>query len=267
MLRQTLLLLLLLLLSLPTLIASLHCYSCKLIIVNYPVTSDTVPSFPQCEIVNATRCSITVTWEENINTTAIVIDARNEPTPQNISEDLLTPMAFMEAAHGEENLLLAHALFFSCMSSDKCNNETILKRILRSLTIEDKFRQELSPLIKIVSPFDPKSATCFDFNNMTSDCPSKDLDNCQRCQTSISKLPSSTDEVCATCPRYSPNENIVIRSTIFLLNNRTRLADHVQLDCQLKGCNSIDNTNRIYKASTITFNFDEFFENALEKIL
>ncbi len=54
---------------------------------------------------------------------------------------------------------------------------------------------------------------------------------------------------------------------IFLLNNRTQLVDHVQLDCQLTGCNSFDNVNRIYKASKITFDFDEYFKNEFGEIL
>jgi hypothetical protein len=229
--------------------------------VNYLVTSDTVPEFSQCAAITATRCLLTVNWDENNNRTAIVVSTIHEPTPQNMSKDLVTGMVFMEAMHGEGNLVLSHALAYSCLSSDQCNNQNALKQILRSLTIEDQFRQELSPLIKIVSPFDPKAAACFDFNNFTSNCPPEDLNTCQRCQTAISKFSTSIDEVCATCPRDSPNANVVVRSTVFSLNDRIRFADHVQLDCQLKGCNSMVNTNQIYKASTIKFDFATFFES------
>ncbi len=253
--------------TLPALVSSLSCYSCKLILVNYLVTSDTVPSFTECKLVNSTDCSIVVSWDLTDMITTIVVDTQMAPPPQNVTEDFITPIAFMEMISNQETALLSHALFFSCMSSDKCNDETNLKRILRSLVIEDKFHQELYPLLKSVSPFDPNSAACFEFSNATDDCPSKDLDHCRRCQTTVDKSFSVSSKVCATCPRYSIDANGVIRSAIFLLNNRTQLVDHVELDCQLKGCNSLDNINRIYKASKITFDFDKFVRNSLHKTL
>ena len=247
-------------LSSPVLVTSLRCASCRPITVNYLVTSDTVPEFSQCAIINATRCLVTANWNENTNTTSILVSTIHEPVPQNMSKDLVTGMVFMENIHGQSNVMLSHALAYSCLSSDQCNNQNSLKQILRSLTIEDQFRQELSPLLKIVSPFDAKSAACFNFNNFTSNCPPDDLNTCERCQTAISKF-STFDEVCGTCPEVSPNENVAVRSTVFVLEDRIRFADHVQLDCQLKGCNSMVNTNQIYKASTIKFDFDKFFEH------
>jgi hypothetical protein len=147
------------------------------------------------------------------------------------------------------------------MTSDKCNDEMSLKRILRSMVIEDRFRQELLPLIQVVYPFDPKPAACFAFNNATDNCPPINLDDCQRCQISVNKVLSSSQEICATCHRNSVNINVIMHSTTFLLNDRTQFSDHVQLDCQLKGCNSIANANQIYKASNITFDFGRFFQN------
>ncbi len=246
----------------PALISSLQCYSCsEVIIVNYLVTSETVPSFAQCQIVNAVQCSITVTWDENINITVIAVNTQNTSSKPNAPEDILQPMALMEAGPYGGVPFFAHNLVFSCMSSDKCNNETTLKRILHSLIIEDQFREELLPLIHIVYPFNPKPAACFDFHNGTGYCPPVDLTDCQRCEISIDQVLSSPREVCATCHRNSVDVNAVIHSTIFALNNRTRLADHVQLDCQLKTCNSIANINQVYKTSNITFNFEKFFEN------
>jgi hypothetical protein len=243
-------------------ISSLQCYSCRqLIIVNYPVTSDTVPSFSDCELVSATQCSITVTWDKNINITTIAVETQSVSSMQNVSDDSVVAMALLEAGPYGGTPFSAHNLFFTCMTSDKCNDDMSLKRILRSVMIEDSFRQELLPLIHVVDTFDPKSAACFAFNNATDNCPSVDLDDCERCQISINKALPSSQEVCATCHRNSVNVNAVIHSKTFLLNNRTQFSDHVQLDCQLKGCNSIANINQIYKASNIKFDFGRFFEN------
>jgi hypothetical protein len=167
-------------------------------------------------------------------------------------------MAFMAVAHDQETPQVIHSFQYFCTSWDKCNNETNLKQILRSLVIEEKFAQELIPLIHVVSPFNPQSAACIEFNNYTNYCPPTDLSTCPRCQILADKWSSSSQDFCATCPSLSLSSNVVLRSTTFMLNNRTQLADKALLDCQLKGCNSIDNVNRIYKASKITFNFDTY---------
>jgi hypothetical protein len=231
------------------------------------VTTDTVPSFSECRLVNATQCTITVAWDLNINTTAIIVEGQNGPSTKNASEDFTTPMVFMETAHDKEIPILIHSLFFICMSGNKCNDEMSLKRILHSLVIEEKFVQELSSLIKVVSPFNAKSAACFEFNNSTGNCPPNDLENCQRCDISADKWFSSGEEFCATCPHFSSNSNLIMYTTTFILNNRIQLANHALLDCQLKGCNSINNINRIYKASKITFDFGEFFKNSSNDII
>lgn len=247
--------------TIPVLVSSLQCYSCsELIIVNYLVTSETVPSFSQCQVVDAIKCTITVTWDENINITVIAVNTQNTSSTQNAPEDIIIPMVLVEAGPYGGVPFFAHNLVFSCMSSDQCNNETSLKRILHSLVIEDKFREELLPLIHIVYPFNPKLEACIDFNNASGYCPPVDLDDCQRCEIFVDQSFSSGREVCATCHRNSVDVNAIIHSTTFALNNRTRLADHVQLGCQLKSCNSIANINQVYKASNITFNFERFFE-------
>jgi hypothetical protein len=245
----------------PVLITSLQCYSCDdVIIANYIVTSETVPSFSQCQIIDAAQCLITVTWDENINITSITVNTQNTSVP-NPPEDLIKPMALVEIGPYGGVPYFAHNLVVSCMSSDKCNNETSLQQILRSLTLEDQFRAELIPLIHVVYPFNPTTAACLDFHNGTGSCPPIDLTDCQRCEISVDQILSIPPEVCATCHRSSVDVNVVIHSATFSLTSRTRLVDHVQLGCQSKTCNSIANINAVYKASNITFNFAKFFEN------
>lgn len=250
----------------PVLISSaLQCYSCsELIIVNYLVTNSTVPSFSECQLVDATQCSLTVTWDENINVTAIAVNSQNASSVQSISGDAVTSMIVMEAGPYGGTPFFARELVLSCTSKDKCNDEMTLKRILRSLSIKDQLRQELLPLIQVIYPFNPNISACSNFTNSTSYCPPVDLTDCQRCEISVDRFSSSNPEVCATCRRSSVDVNAVIHSATFLLNGQTQLIDHVQLGCQTKGCNSIANINEIYRASNITFDFHEFFEQAYE---
>jgi hypothetical protein len=151
-----------------------------------------------------------------------------------------------------------HSFGYVCLS-DKCNDEVNLKQILRLLVIEEKFAQELIPLLQIVSPFDPLAAACYEFNNSTEDCPSTDLNTCQRCHISIDKQPSPSQQICATCSQFSEDSNSVSHQSMFLLKSQIQSQNVAKINCQLKGCNSINNVNRVYETSKITFDFVEFF--------
>lgn len=243
----------------PTSVLSLYCYSCnQLIVLDYPVTSDTIPSFSDCELTIGTECLITVVWNQNMNISSIQINSRNNSVIKNLSGDIIMPMALMEIGPDEETPLISHSLFYSCMSNDQCNNEVNLKKLLNSLIIKDQFYQELYPLIKIISTFNSTLAACFNFNNSTTNCPETDLDHCRRCQISLN---TQNEEICASCPLSRDNANAVIHSKTFLLNNQTQIFDHIQLDCQMKECNTIVNVNRISQTSTITFDFKNYFQN------
>lgn len=244
----------------PVLISSLQCYSCDdVIVVNYILTNTTVPSFTQCQVIDATSCSITVMWNENINITSISVGSQNTSSTPNPSGDTISATALIEAGPYGGATLSAHNLLFSCTSNDTCNNEMTLKNILSSLTIKDQFLQELLPLIHVIYPFNPTTAACLNFRNTTATCLPVDVTNCQRCEISVEQFFASEPQVCATCHRSSADVNYIIRSATFQLNNQTQLNDRIQLGCQDKTCNSIANVNQISKASNITFNFNEFF--------
>jgi hypothetical protein len=117
------------------------------------------------------------------------------------------------------------------------------------MVIEDQFAQELVSLLQIVSPFDSQSAAYSEFNNSTVDCPSEDLGSCQRCQISIDKQPSPSQQICATCPYYSEDNNSVSYQVMFVMDTRIQSQHVAKLSCQPKGCNSIDNVNRVDKGS------------------
>ncbi len=147
--------------------------------MNYAVTSDRVPSFSDYQVVPAMGCLMSVTWDPDKHTTTILVDARYAVSVKDASQDTIIGMAYVQIEPDNQTSSLVHNLIFSCTSSDTCNDETGLKKILRSLVIEDQFRQELYALIKIASSFDAKSAACLDFTNFTDNCPTTDLKTCE----------------------------------------------------------------------------------------
>lgn len=243
-------------------VSSLNCYYCKdVIVVNYTVTSDRVPSFSDCDVVNTTQCSISLTWNIHNDTSAIVVGDRRDVSIKDPAQDTVMGIVFMDIGPDKITPLLAHNLYFSCSTGDKCNDEDGLKKMIRSITIQDQFRQELAELIKIVPSFDPRSAGCEDFHSAVGYCPPKDLNNCQRCTINVDQILTLDKQICATCPQHSINTNLVMHSTMFYMKDHSQISDHAQINCQLRGCNSMDNINRVYKASKIGFNFDEYFKN------
>jgi hypothetical protein len=199
-------------------------------------------------------------WDQNTNKSSILVDIINALSDSYTSDRVIIGFAEMQVIHQHQIPQVNHSFGYVCML-DKCNDEMTLKRILRSLVIEDKFAQELTSLLEIVSPFDAKSAACYDFNNFTAACPLIDLDNCQRCEIAIDKEPSPlSEQICATCPQYSEDNNLVLHETTFYLDSRTQEQNVAKVNCQLRGCNSIDNVHRVYNTSKITFDFGEFFK-------
>jgi hypothetical protein len=223
---------------------------------------DTVPAISsQCQSVNAARCGVWFEFLLTVNTTIIGVEAQTMPSARNDSQDMIKATILMSMMDSNLRTSLAHTVDYDCNSSDKCNGERALKNLLRSVVIEDQFQQELSPLLKVVSSFDAKAAECFNFNNATFPCSPADLSTCKRCEIEIAKSLSFNDQVCATCNSDAFEPNSVQRIKTFSLNNRTQDSDFAALNCQLRGCNSIENVNRVYQASKISLNFDEYFKN------
>jgi hypothetical protein len=125
-------------------------------------------------------CFITVIWNQNTKNSSIIVDSINTVSVNYTLEHVIIAYADMKVVHQRQIPQVSHSFGYVCLA-DKCNDEITLKRLLRSLVIEEKFAQELIPLLQIVSPFDAQSAACYDFNNSTDDCPSTDLGTCQRC--------------------------------------------------------------------------------------
>ena len=250
----------LLLLISPSFVLSLKCYNSKEgFVLNYTMTSDTVPPFSsQCELVDALACYVWIRWNPLTNTTLLDIRAFSSFDGSTASQDTLTITVLMHRNADETSLSLAHNLNYYCDSTDACNNEDHVKRLLRSLVIHEEFQKELTPLIQIVSPFDPEATACLDFSNTTAACPSSDLKTCQRCEIVVNKPSTSIEHVCARCPQNSEPENMIARLKVFHLSDPTQNFDNAILACQLKTCNTVANIDRIYQTSQITFDSNTF---------
>jgi len=254
---------LLLLSTAPVLISSLLCNVCREgIRVDYIVTNTTVPPLPSdCAVINASLCWASIFWELDFNRTFLEFHARPGMAINAPSRDMVSVRIVKGIERDNQTLSSGREVNYECDSSDKCNGQAGLQKILSSLAIEDQFQQEIAPLLKIVSPFDARAADCVYFHNTTFRCPPPDLRRCHRCTVEADEETSLTEHACATCEVNESRDNFVERFKTFVLNNRTEDIDVAVLGCQLKGCNSVNNANLVYQASKITFNFGEYFKN------
>ena len=251
-----------LLVTLPTFVVSLQCYDCPSeFSVNYSVTSDTLPPFGDCKLTTAIQCSVIIIWAQNPPQTLILLHHTSSPLMNGSLRDVILVFAKLELDVDNVTRRWGHVVDYKCTLSDGCNYDTNLKRLLDSLVVEDKFVEKFPSLIQNIESFNNDSATtCYRQSNSSRRCASTDFNGCRRCQIRVDQLPSASNEICATCPLETIDFNSINRESLFVLNNRSRLLDEVQLKCQLDGCNSLDNVNKIREASTITFDFNKFFQ-------
>jgi hypothetical protein len=195
----------------------------------------------------------------------IIFGFNNENTNQ--TDSILATVQYQ--LEGEELLKhLSYDVQLKCQSNDECNNENNLKRLLKSMEIEERFEGQFDNLIASNQSFNNESIkNCYLNRNSSVECPSIDYSNCHRCQISVNYLPSSIIDVCATCPTLSKENNLLIRDKIFILTNRSKIIDRVELSCQNgEHCNSIENIEEIRKYSLIDFDFDEYFSSSCSNI-
>jgi len=176
------------------------------------------------------------------------------------SRDVVAVRIMRGMERNNETLWSGREVHYDCDSSDKCNSQAGLQKVLSALTVEDQFQQEIAPLLKIIEPFDPRAADCLVFHNTTFRCPPPDLRRCRRCTIEVDHETTPNEHVCATCVAEEERDNFVERFKTFVLSNSTLDIDVAVLGCQLKGCNTVDNDNLVFKASKITFNSEQYFK-------
>ena len=239
---------------LPSFVLSLQCYNCQeRIQLNYLVTSETVPSIStQCELVNSSICSVDVIWDLKTNTSAISVSTEalkgRDVVPNRLGVYLLLDIRSNNITNDWQ-----HVFYYDGNLIEKGNDEVNLKKLLRSLSIEERFQQEIVPLIQVIPSFDPKTANCSEFRQHDFECPRRDLTTCSRCFAFVNQT-ATEEKVCATCPYESEPLNSAVRYKTFFSTNLTVDADATFLTCQQHGCNSVENVNRVKQAGKITFN-------------
>jgi hypothetical protein len=225
------------------------------------MTNTTVPPLPSdCTVITASHCWASIFWELDFNRTFLEFHGRPGMRINAPSRDMVSVRIVKGMERNNQTLSSGLEVHYECDSSDKCNGQAGIQKLLSSLTVEDQFQQEIAPLLKIVSPFDARAADCLYFHNSTFRCPPPDLRRCHRCTVEADQETSPTEHVCATCEVNEARDNFVERFKTFVLSNPKEDIDVAVLGCQLKGCNSVDSANLVYKASKITFNSDEYFK-------
>lgn len=250
------------LLIFPLRISSLiHCYDCKeTLLLNYTMTNETVPAISSlCRSKFAHGCMANIHWNFASKTTLLSIGVISSLPVTATFNDAISAQIQLTTNVDNETFSLIHDMNYVCNSASACNSENGLRKLLRSVIIQDKFREELPPLIKVVSPFVPQEADCLAFNNASFTCPPSDLLKCKRCSTTIVKFSPNTNEICSACNPATDIRNRVGYFRSFTVFNRTQDLDIVGLACQTKNCNSFENIKRIYQAGSIQFNSTEFF--------
>ncbi|CAF4124493.1 unnamed protein product [Adineta steineri] len=136
-------------------------------------------------------------------------------------------------------------------TTDKCNNQTSLQRILNALTLEENFQPFDILFNNNSKPFTEQNS-CTNFSNSTHfECPTSGC--------FLSEM-ESTREFCARCPEELPTLDLdfLNRRVFFFLENSTRLVDKSTLVCRTKGCNALDNVEKIHQLSKMEFDFNKF---------
>jgi len=246
----------------PVLVSSVQCNVCRNGIgVNYIVTSDNIPMLPSdCTVVDGELCWASIFWEFDFNRTYLEFHARPTSGIKAPSRDMVGVRIVRGMERNNQTLSKGREVHYECDSSDKCNGPDGLKKVLSSLSVEDQFQEEIAPLLKLITPFDPRAADCVYFHNTTFRCPPPDPRRCRRCMVAADEPTSGGEHACATCEMDDSRDNYVERFKTFVLNNSTENIDVAAIGCQLKGCNTVSNANIVYQASKITFNTEKFFK-------
>jgi hypothetical protein len=172
--------LLLLLSSSSCLVGALECYKSYQHILNYTVTSATLPSFNESEIVSNDECWVEIVWYENPSFSVLILYGKGTSARDDFGRDELFVDIQLFLEPFQTTIESEHSLKYRCASANLCNNEVTMKNLLNSLVLEERFTKEFYTLIQ-AEKFDNKTAaTCFRFTIIPSTCEMPDLESCTR---------------------------------------------------------------------------------------
>jgi hypothetical protein len=243
--------------------SSLECYKCAESHVDFWIDAKTLPSFPtNCSLVTAKKqCTAAIRWFTLRDGKESYVDYSDDFDLDFLPKDSSLFFAFVDIER-ELQTASTRALIYSCMT-DNCNDQASLQRALNSLTLEENFAPLDVLFNKDTANFTDQSS-CVNFSNSTHlECPTQasPLSSCSSC---LLLEMESFQEVCARCPAVPPGPNVdfVDRQVFFFLENRTRLADKSTLVCRTKGCNALNNVEKVHQLSKLEFDFNKFFASS-----
>jgi hypothetical protein len=236
----------------------IKCHNCPLSAntFNYHISTDRLPDeLSNCDVQEISdTCIIDVIWGRNPDKTDINLAPRGDGKSELSEHELNTNI---ELAYNGSQYEWSQSISYMC-STDQCNSLTELKRILSSLTLNDKF-QDLEDLLKMEEPFD--DSWCLFFANTTTlECATTTIPpaTCKECSFE-GFTNNGAWEICANCLTYDIGNTFLSHEVDFNMTGRTR-ADHWIMECQSKDCNTPNNGNRIRQKSTSNFDFVKFLD-------
>ncbi|CAF4652124.1 unnamed protein product, partial [Rotaria sp. Silwood2] len=176
-----------------------------------------------CSLVDVSgECTFTIIWLRNPESSMIIFGYDSISNENKSSSDSILASVQYQLEGDELDKRLSHDVQYVCKSSDECNSGTNLKRILKSIRIEENFSGRFNSLIAANQLFNNQSINECYFNRPSNDCSPIDYSNCRRCQISMNFFHSSVHEICATCPTITPEFNSIKRDAVFIVNNRSQ---------------------------------------------
>lgn len=238
---------------------AVNCYfSLVPIQLNYALTTDNIPLLSNNTAVSTNgHCVLTVLWlKDPISSMIILGYDTDSPSVTSFNDTLLVQLR--NQLDGEAiQKKTSKEIQYRCRSTDRCNNEQNLKRILSSLDFDQTFSPQLDSLVASNPSFDQQSISSCYYNRegTSAQCPSRDPINCQRCQTDLDLIQNKD---CGTCPHQTSDANTILWSNRYLFDNQSIIESSIQLSCQSgRLCNGLDNIRRIQQLGSIKYRFNK----------
>lgn len=234
------------------------CYNCPLETnqFDFLVDDHSLPTdLKNCSIVpNQYQCAIRLTWIRTINVTWITFvpgyEFRREFKINDDEDDGSSVKATLIYKKDAPNRLeWTNALYYTC-DSHNCNNITVLRWLLKSMTIRDNLH-ELDDLVQM-NPFF-NGDQCFFFANSSVPCETEmNRTTCRQCAFEQIENNGSPN-ICANCVDDEDIENFITREVKFDLNQKLS-EDFTMIQCQMNDCNREQIGSLIRSKSKIDFN-------------
>ncbi len=146
------------------------------------MTSATLPSLNISKVVSNIECEAQILWHKNPLSSEITLSVAQDWLEGDFVGDEIRDDVQLFDYLGDSIIRNIRSMTYRCNSSDFCNNQTILKLLLDSLVVEERFPEEFYSLVNNTSTFNNNTAaTCLRFANVTSTCTMPNFGLCQGC--------------------------------------------------------------------------------------